>query len=81
VGSQCVYKWRRNYITILKELKEAKKLVEKIDKRITGNKGNKSMLGVQFHSPSLNSSTILSSLKSLATLPKQLYYLKLIFFL
>ena len=44
-----------------------------------GNKGDKLMLRVQFHSPFLNLSTILSSLKSLATLPKQLHYLKLTF--
>ena len=40
------------------------------------NKGDKPMLGVYFHSPSSDSSTIQSSLKFLAILPKQLHYLE-----
>ena len=56
--------------------KEAGKLVEEMDRRIMGNKEDKSMLGVQFHSPSSDLSIILSSLNSLAASLKQLRYLE-----
>jgi hypothetical protein len=41
-----------------------------MDRRIIGNKEDKLMLGVQFHSPFLDLPTILSSLNSLAALLK-----------
>ena len=40
-GSQCTYKWRRNWATLPKELKEAGKLIEKMDRGIIGNKEDK----------------------------------------
>jgi len=55
-------------VNFLKE--EARKLVEEIDRRIMGNEEDKSMLGVWFHSLSLDLSIILSSLNSLAALFK-----------
>jgi hypothetical protein len=73
VGSQCIYKWRRNQTNLLKE--EAGKPAEEIDRRIIGNKEDKLMLKVQLHSLFLNLSTVLFSLNSLA-LFKQLHYLK-----
>jgi hypothetical protein len=44
VGLQCVYKWRYNQANLLKE--EAGKPAEETDKRIIGNKEDKSMLKV-----------------------------------
>ena len=50
-----------------------------MDRKIMGNKEDKSMLGVRFHSPSLNLSIIIFFLNFLAALLKQLHYLELNF--
>jgi len=63
-------------VNLPKVLKEAGKLAEETDKKMTGNEEDKLMLGVWFYFLFSDSSTILSSLNSLLASLKQLHYLE-----